>query len=105
MQTTRLIGFAGTKNVIDCNIAPQRIGVAGYAEFRPVAPNDTAENRALNRRIDLVVLNTTQKAVEEPESLIQGDSSLRTLLDQLPSPEDSAASSADLGDWNFDEAP
>ncbi len=37
-------------------IAPQRISAAGYAEFHPVATNDTAEGRAENRRVDLVVL-------------------------------------------------
>ena len=38
------------------DIAPQRIIAAGYGEFRPVAPNDTREGRARNRRVDLVVL-------------------------------------------------
>jgi len=30
--------------------------VAGYAEFHPVSPNTTPEGRALNRRVDLVVV-------------------------------------------------
>lgn len=33
-----------------------RLSAAGYAEFHPVASNDTAEGRAENRRVDLVVL-------------------------------------------------
>jgi chemotaxis protein MotB len=37
-------------------IAPERISAAGYAEFHPVATNDTPEGRAENRRVDLVVL-------------------------------------------------
>lgn len=37
-------------------IAPNRLSAAGYGEFRPVAPNDTREGRARNRRVDLVVL-------------------------------------------------
>jgi chemotaxis protein MotB len=37
-------------------IAPQRLIAAGLGEFRPVAPNDTREGRARNRRVDLVVL-------------------------------------------------
>jgi chemotaxis protein MotB len=36
---------------------PQRLSAAGYAEFHPVAPNDTAEGRAHNRRVDIVILN------------------------------------------------
>jgi chemotaxis protein MotB len=38
---------------------PQRLSAAGYAEFRPVASNDTPEGRALNRRVDVVILNPT----------------------------------------------
>jgi chemotaxis protein MotB len=34
----------------------ERISAAGYAEFHPVASNDTADGRAENRRVDLVVL-------------------------------------------------
>lgn len=34
---------------------PQRLSAAGYGEFHPRAANDTPENRARNRRIDLVV--------------------------------------------------
>ena len=37
-------------------IAPQRLIAAGYGEFHPVAPNDSREGRARNRRVDLVVL-------------------------------------------------
>ena len=37
-------------------IAPDRISAAGYAEYHPVASNDTAAGRAENRRVDLVVL-------------------------------------------------
>jgi chemotaxis protein MotB len=41
-------------------IAPDRISAAGYAEFHPVANNATAEGRAQNRRVDLVVLPRTK---------------------------------------------
>ncbi len=39
---------------------PERISAAGYAQYHPVASNDTAEGRAENRRVDLVVLPRTQ---------------------------------------------
>ena len=39
---------------------PDRISAAGYAQFHPVASNDTAEGRAENRRVDLVVLPRTR---------------------------------------------
>ena len=37
-------------------IPPERISAAGYAEYHPVASNDTATGRAENRRVDLVVM-------------------------------------------------
>jgi chemotaxis protein MotB len=37
-------------------VAPRRLSAAGYAEFHPVASNDTAEGRAENRRVDLIVM-------------------------------------------------
>ena len=38
-------------------IAPNRLSAAGYAEYHPVAANDSAEGRAHNRRVDIVILN------------------------------------------------
>jgi len=43
---------------------PTRLSAAGYAEFRPVAPNDTPEGRALNRRVDVVVLSEMAEGLE-----------------------------------------
>ncbi len=37
-------------------INPANLSAAGYAEFHPVAPNDTDEGRTLNRRVDIIVL-------------------------------------------------
>jgi chemotaxis protein MotB len=41
-------------------LPPERISAAGFAEFHPVAANDTNEGRAENRRVDLVVLPRTR---------------------------------------------
>lgn len=37
-------------------VDPKRLVAAGYGEYRPVAPNDTPESRALNRRIEIVLV-------------------------------------------------
>jgi chemotaxis protein MotB len=42
-------------------IAPVRLAATGYAEFRPVAPNDSEENRTKNRRVDIVLLSLDTK--------------------------------------------
>jgi chemotaxis protein MotB len=36
-------------------IDPALLGAAGYAEYQPMAPNDTAEGRAQNRRIEITL--------------------------------------------------
>ncbi|HEY7883671.1 MAG TPA: flagellar motor protein MotB [Cellvibrionaceae bacterium] len=36
-------------------LEPRRFEVAGFAETRPLAPNNSAENRARNRRVEIVV--------------------------------------------------
>ncbi len=43
---------------------PDSLSVAGYAEFHPVAPNTSAEGRARNRRVDLVIMTTNVKKAE-----------------------------------------
>jgi chemotaxis protein MotB len=44
------------------NLPAERLSAAGYAEYHPVASNDTAEGRAHNRRVDIVVLASTPEA-------------------------------------------
>jgi chemotaxis protein MotB len=38
------------------NIQPERISTIGYSEYKPVAPNDTTQGRAKNRRVEIVML-------------------------------------------------
>ena len=38
------------------DVAPEVLSAEGYAEYRPVAPNETAEGRAKNRRIEIVLV-------------------------------------------------
>lgn len=39
-----------------CKIKPQRLSANGYGEFRPVAPNDSEQNKQKNRRVEIVIL-------------------------------------------------
>ena len=50
-RATAVIQFFIEKKDFDAS----RLSAAGYAEFHPVADNDTEEGRALNRRVDLVI--------------------------------------------------
>ena len=40
----------------EIGIHPGRMSAVGYSEYRPVASNDSEEGRALNRRIEITLL-------------------------------------------------
>jgi len=48
-------------------IPPDRVSALGYSKYRPVRPNNSIENRALNRRVDVVIL-TMELSITEPTS-------------------------------------
>jgi chemotaxis protein MotB len=55
----------------DHNYQPERLSASGYAEFHPVASNDTPEGRAQNRRVDIIVL---------PHSSLHGDQRVQAAM-------------------------
>ncbi len=42
--------------LIENQVAAAHLGAAGHAEFQPAHPNDTEENRALNRRVEIILM-------------------------------------------------
>lgn len=42
--------------LVSCGLKPECMASIGYGEYRPVAPNDTAENKAKNRRVVISIL-------------------------------------------------
>jgi chemotaxis protein MotB len=42
--------------ITDHHFAPERLSAAGFAQYHPIASNSTAQGRAQNRRVDIVVL-------------------------------------------------
>jgi len=42
--------------LIKKGVSPERIGTIGYADSHPLFPNDTPEHRALNRRVEILIL-------------------------------------------------
>lgn len=59
---------------------PARFSIAGYAEFRPIAPNDTLENRAKNRRVEIVILK------RPPVSTLEAMNEMAQQADSAPTP-------------------
>ena len=54
-------------------VAPNRLSASGCAEYYPTASNDTAEGRATNRRVDLVILNSISDAGVPSPTVIAPD--------------------------------
>jgi len=53
LATARAV--AGVRHLIDQEeVEPERLNAAGFAHTRPVAPSSSAEERALNRRLEFV---------------------------------------------------
>lgn len=52
---------AVTYFVHEKQIDPMRFSVKGYGEYKPLVPNDTPENRAINRRIDILMVEQKVK--------------------------------------------
>lgn len=59
-RATNVVRYLIEKDGFD----PHKLSVAGYSEYRPIRPNDTAQNRALNRRVDIVILNIDMWSLE-----------------------------------------
>jgi chemotaxis protein MotB len=50
--------------LLNGKVSPQRMSAVGYGEYRPVASNDSAEGRATNRRVDVVILGESAQKLE-----------------------------------------
>lgn len=61
------------KVLVDAGVDPGMISAAGSAEYDPIAPNDTTENKAMNRRVEIVFL---PKLDELPGSIVDSDAKM-----------------------------
>ncbi|MEM9446699.1 MAG: OmpA family protein [Verrucomicrobiota bacterium] len=48
-----------------CSIPADRLSAVAYGQHRPIAPNDTKENRAKNRRIEIILSPGVEKVIAE----------------------------------------
>lgn len=74
LSSARAISI-GKYLVEDRGFDPEKMAWSGYGEFRPIAPNDTPENRALNRRVEVKIVLQTEEidVVDYDESQIDPD--------------------------------
>ncbi len=62
-RATNVVAF-----LMERGVSPARMSAAGYGEFHPRAANDSDLSRALNRRVDIVILNDDTRQREEPST-------------------------------------
>lgn len=55
LSTARAVSVVRYLSEVE-NINPRRLSARGYGEYSPIVPNDTPENRALNRRVNLFIV-------------------------------------------------
>lgn len=47
--------------MLDQGMPPELVSAAGFGQYQPVVPNDTKENRALNRRTEVLLVPNLEK--------------------------------------------
>jgi chemotaxis protein MotB len=67
LATARAMAVA-TMLLNESGVDPQKMSIAGYAQYHPAASNDTAEGRRANRRVDIVVVSTATPAAPKTTS-------------------------------------
>nr|WP_280549070.1 OmpA family protein [Halomonas sp. 11-S5] len=53
MSSARAIAIV--EALVEAGVSPARLRAVGLADTRPLASNDTAEGRACNRRVEVVI--------------------------------------------------
>jgi len=52
----------------EAGLPSDRLSIVGYGEYRPLVPNDSDINRAINRRVDIVILKKKYDYFEPPSA-------------------------------------
>ena len=58
--------------MVEAGMEPKRVSAAGYSDTSPVAPNDTAENVAKNRRIEITLVPNLDDLLPIDDALKEG---------------------------------
>ncbi len=71
LSTARAI--SAMRFLVSQDVDAQRVGVAGYADLRPIEPNDSPFNRATNRRVEFVFIRQSDSDSDENADDTAGD--------------------------------
>jgi len=67
-------------------VAPERLSLRGYADTKPRVANDTPENRAMNRRVEIIIdqSGSDDQHDEQLRSLLQGGEGMQQEMEVQP---------------------
>lgn len=59
----------------ECGMEPQKMSAIGYGEYHPVDTNDTRAGRAVNRRVEIIILpkEITKKSYDEVQNRLSDE--------------------------------
>lgn len=60
LSARRSINFMKFILASDKKLQPERFSAIGYGEYRPLAPNDTIDDRSKNRRVEVLIMRNTK---------------------------------------------
>jgi outer membrane protein OmpA-like peptidoglycan-associated protein len=90
------------RSLIGAGVPSGALFAAGFGENHPVAPNDSVENRAKNRRVELAPVPRPRKldlpegqAVQLPAATQEQPASVLSAAQPLPQPQDAPAAGTD----------
>lgn len=55
LSTARAVSVVRYLSEVE-DVDPERLSAVGYGEYRPMVPNDSVENRANNRRVNILII-------------------------------------------------
>jgi len=50
----------------DMDMEPHQFVISGYSSYRPIMPNTSPQNRANNRRVEIVIAQTPYQIKDTP---------------------------------------
>jgi chemotaxis protein MotB len=77
-ELTAARAVATVEFLVSLGVPASTLTAAGAGEFDPVAPNDSPENRARNRRLEIALLPTADESLPRPAESRRDDAVLET---------------------------
>ena len=80
--------------LMDDRLSPKRFSIQAFADVKPLAPNDSSENRAMNRRVEIIISQSKEElGIKPADKNASAESTAPEAEQQNPSKQKSAKAS------------